>query len=100
MGGQGKNQDCKNTDCDWQEIRMQPTTAKYFRLFMVNNWGYGWLSIDQLELSLFDIKICKCSGGIAATGAGCPSDGAESCASMMWWWCMDVTCVTTSASKM
>jgi len=79
--GQGQNQDCKNTDCDWQEIRFTPTTAKYFRLFMVNNWGYGWLSIDQLELSLFDIKICKCSGGIAATGAGCPSDGAESCAS-------------------
>ena len=37
--GQGKNQDCKNTDCDWQEIRWPSTTAKYFRLFMVNNWG-------------------------------------------------------------
>ena len=38
--GQGMNQDCKNDDCDWQEIKWTPTTAKYFRLFMVNNWGY------------------------------------------------------------
>lgn len=45
--GQGINQDC----CGWQEFKFDPATAKFFRLYMVNNWGYGWLSIQQIQLS-------------------------------------------------
>jgi len=45
--GQGINQDC----CDFQEIRFPATTGKFFRLFMVNNWGYGWLSLEYMEFS-------------------------------------------------
>jgi len=45
--GQGVNLDC----CEWEEITWDGTpSAKYFRLFMVNDWGYKWLSINRLEL--------------------------------------------------
>ena len=46
--GRGANQDC----CDWQTITFPGTTAKFFRLFMVNDWGYKWISINNLELRL------------------------------------------------
>merc|ERR1711881_719101 len=48
--GQGKDLNC----CEWQEIRwISSSSAKFFRLYMVNNWGNArWQSIYKLELSL------------------------------------------------
>ena len=46
--GVGQNQDC----CSWQEIRFTATTAEYFRLYMIDDWGYKFLSINHLELAI------------------------------------------------
>ena len=45
--GQGSNLDC----CQWKKIwlTMSPK-AKRFRLYMIDDWGYNWLSIQQLQL--------------------------------------------------
>jgi hypothetical protein len=49
--GQGGNLDC----CDWQTLSFETGSpfSKKFRLFMVNEWGYGHLVINQLQL-----KVC------------------------------------------
>lgn len=49
MKGQGIDQDC----CDFQEFAFpSAVSARYWRLYMVNNWGYGWLSIQYIEFFL------------------------------------------------
>merc|ERR1711881_643470 len=59
--GRGKDLNC----CEWQEIRwIRSSPAKFFRLYMVNNWGNArWQTIYKLELSLED-----CSKDISVTG--------------------------------
>lgn len=45
--GQGPDLDC----CAWQEIRLNTSPlADSFRLFMLDDWGYGWLAIQELQL--------------------------------------------------
>ena len=52
--GQGDNFQC----CDWKEISLEDSPiTKHFRLFMIDNWGYGYLAIAQLELKA--IVGCK-----------------------------------------
>ena len=36
--GQGKNQDC----CAFQTFEFAPQTARFWKLNMIDNWGYGW----------------------------------------------------------
>ena len=48
--GVGENQDC----CEWQVILFNETTSHRFRLFMKNNWGYGYLTIQELQLSFLN----------------------------------------------
>ena len=46
--GQGSNLDC----CEWETIVFDtnsPATQK-FRLFMINTWGYPYLTLEQLQL--------------------------------------------------
>ena len=49
--GQGINQDC----CSWQEIDFPQSTAKFFRLYMKDNWGYGWIAIQEMQ---FNVLTC------------------------------------------
>ena len=47
--GVGRNMDC----CDWQETTFSSVTSRYFRLYMVDNWGYKggkYFVIQQLDL--------------------------------------------------
>ena len=45
--GQGPNLDC----CQWRVMDLHTSPlAKTFRLFMIDDWGYDWLSIEQLQL--------------------------------------------------
>merc|ERR1712227_52843 len=61
QAGQGINQDC----CEWQEISVCETTGKVFRLYMVDDYKYGYHALEQLE---FHIKggyepLCDLGGG-------------------------------------
>ena len=50
--GVGINQDC----CEWQVIYFDETISDRFRLFMKNNWGYGWLTIQELQFNFLKGK--------------------------------------------
>ena len=54
--GVGVDQDC----CSWQEISLRsPASGKDFRLYMIDNWGGGWLSIEQMEFYTGSSKQTK-----------------------------------------
>ena len=43
----GDNLDC----CEWKTIEFGfAKRSRYFRLYMIDNWGYNWLSIGQLQI--------------------------------------------------
>ena len=45
--GKGDNLDC----CEWKTIDFGfAKRSRYFRLYMIDNWGYNWLSIGQLQI--------------------------------------------------
>jgi len=48
LAGQGKNQDC----CAWQTFSFAAQHARYYRLYMVDNWGYGFLSIQEMQVDV------------------------------------------------
>ena len=48
--GEGSNLDC----CAWEEFRLKPQTSAFFRLYMLNDWGYSFLAVEQVEFSIKD----------------------------------------------
>ena len=46
--GTGRDMDC----CDWQTIQFAPRHASKWRLFMEDNWGHGYLTIEYIEFQI------------------------------------------------
>jgi len=45
---QGVNLKC----CAWQTFSFVPRDAQHYRLYMVDNWGYGWLTIQEMQVDV------------------------------------------------
>jgi len=41
-----------NRCCDWQTFSFPAQHARYWRLYMVDNWGYGWLAIEEMQVDV------------------------------------------------
>ena len=61
MSGEGADMDC----CGFQTVTFCGCSSTSFRLYMIDNWGYGRLTIQYLEL-LVGMKLKCMSRGTAS----------------------------------
>ena len=79
MEGLGANQRC----CSFEEYRFPPRTAKYWRLLMFDDWGYGRLMLSYIELHidpgswhLAPAGLRNCDHGVVADLSQCEREVA------------------------
>merc|ERR1711874_118125 len=48
--GRRPNTDCTSSDCVWNEFNFPATNSNMFRLKIVNNYGYKYTCLEDLEL--------------------------------------------------